>query len=122
MLCVLRIAYCVLRITYWQPGTQSTLRGITYCVLRIAYCVEAPVEGHYVLRITYYVLRIGALRGVAYRVLRMRITYWGFEGHYVLRITYYVLRIGALRGVAYCVLRITYYVLEEMGHSIRVRM
>jgi hypothetical protein len=73
-------------------------------------------EGHYVLRITYYVLRIGALRGVTYCVLRMRITYWGFEGRYVLRITHYVLRIGTLRPVTYCVLRITYYVLALELH------
>jgi hypothetical protein len=67
-----------------------------------------------VLRIAYYVLRIGALRGIAYCVLRIRIAYWGFEGHYVLRIACCVLRIGTLRRITYCVLRIriTYWGFE----------
>ena len=56
------VAYCVLRIAYGVRRPKPAVSMVAYCVLRIAYCASAPFEAHCVLRIAYCVLRIwGAL-------------------------------------------------------------
>ena len=89
------VAYCVLRIAYGVRRPKPAVSMVAYCVLRIAYCASAPFEAHCVLRIAYCVLRI-----------------WGAtpeaccEHGCVLRIAYCVLCIGPFE--AHCVLRIAY--------------
>ena len=67
--CVLRIAYCVLRI--------GGLGGVAYCVLRmrIAYC---RFERGCVLRIAYAYCVLEVWKGlrIAYCVSVLRIVYW----------------------------------------------